>query len=240
MSGLVHAVARCFNRTEAAGFPYACKRSNRPLLLYRLLGTLLLSLLAGCQATEGIRNQLAYSDACNDLIVGWRNRVWASQALHEHQGLTADQRFPDDFEEGFRDGYAAAGQGGDGCPPPVPPRKYWSWKYQTPEGQGKVSAWYAGFPHGARAAEQDGATNWNQIQVSQLIEQQYAPPYVNTPQGQATSRLAPISQATAPGAAPVPPAPTGDGAALQRLPHPTTRQSAVQSLPAAMPRIAAR
>ena len=239
MSVQVHDAPRWLHRTEAAGSPTAIKRTNRGSVGYRLLGIVLFLFLSGCQATEGIRNQLAYSDACNDLIVGWRNRVWSSQAWHENQELAADQRFPGDFEAGFLDGYAAAGQGSDGCPPPIPPRKYWSWKYQTPEGQGKVAAWYAGWPHGARAAEEDGTTTWSQIQVSHQIEQQYAPPYTRTDRNSANSPL-PTAPAAAPGTAPIPPAPTSDGAALLRLPRPTTRPSPAQPLSSALPRFAAR
>lgn len=239
MSVQVHDTPRWLHRTDAAGSPTAIKRTNRRSVRYRLLGILLLAVLTGCQATEGIRNQLDYSDACNDLIVGWRNRVWSNQAWHEHQELAADQRFPNDFEAGFLDGYAAAGEGGDGCPPPLPPRKYWSWKYQTPEGQGKVAAWYAGWPHGARAAEEDGAASWSQIQVSQQIEQQYAPPYTRTNRN-SSSVLAPTAAGTAPSTEPVPAAPTSDGATLLRLPQPTTRQSPAQPRPSVPPRFAAR
>ena len=240
MSVQVHESTRWLHRTQAVGSPAAVgKWTNRQSVGYRLLGILLLSFLSGCQATEGIRNQLDYSDACNDLIVGWRNRVWSSQAWHERQELAADQQFPGDFEEGFRAGYAATGQGSDGCPPPVPPRKYWSWKYQTPEGQEKVAAWYAGWPHGARAAEEDGVANWSQIQVSRQIEQQYAPPYTQTNRS-APNTPAPTASATGPSTTPTPPAPTNDGAGLLRLPRPITRQSSAQPHPSTMPRFASR
>ncbi len=78
-----------------------------------------------------------------------------------------------EFCEGFRAGYDAIAEGGDGCTPAFPPRQYWGWRYQSAEGQEKVAAWYAGFPHGARAAEEDGIGNWGQIQTSSAIQQRY-------------------------------------------------------------------
>jgi hypothetical protein len=64
--------------------------------------------------------------------------------------------------------------GGDGCTPAFPPREYWGWKYQSHEGQARVAAWFSGFPHGARAAEEDGIGNWYQIQTSSNIQKQYS------------------------------------------------------------------
>jgi hypothetical protein len=51
--------------------------------------------------------------------------------------------------------------------------EYWNWCYQSAEGQARVAAWFAGFPHGAQAAEEDGVGMWNQIQTSSSIQKQY-------------------------------------------------------------------
>lgn len=64
--------------------------------------------------------------------------------------------------------------GGTGCVPTFPPREYWGWKYQSCEGQARVAAWFAGYPHGARAAEEDGIGNYYQIQTSANIQHQYS------------------------------------------------------------------
>lgn len=64
--------------------------------------------------------------------------------------------------------------GGTGCVPTFPPREYWGWKYQSCVGQERVAAWFAGYPHGARAAEEDGIGNYYQIQTSANIQHQYA------------------------------------------------------------------
>jgi hypothetical protein len=73
--------------------------------------------------------------------------------------------------------YLRVVSGGSGCVPPLPPREYWSWKYQTAEGQAKVAAWFDGFTYGAQAADEEGAGMWQDIQVSHLIEAQYSPEF---------------------------------------------------------------
>ncbi|MBI2481161.1 MAG: hypothetical protein HYV60_21745, partial [Planctomycetia bacterium] len=100
-----------------------------------------------------MNNYLAYNDNSNDFVMGWRNSVWSGQAWHNQKNLFADHTEFRAFGAGFRDGYEAVASGGNGCPPPLPPRKYWTWKYQTPEGQCKVAAWFEGYTYGATAAE---------------------------------------------------------------------------------------
>src|SRR5207237_1248141 len=58
---------------------------------------------------------------------------------------------------GFKEGFAEfLYQGGDGEPPPLPPQKYRSIRYQTPEGYQAVEAWFAGYRHGAAEARKSG------------------------------------------------------------------------------------
>lgn len=79
-----------------------------------------------------------------------------------------------DFAEGYRQGYEDVAYGvSNGCTPSFPPRDYWGWQYQSAEGQKKVSAWFAGYPHGARAAEEEGVGNWSQIQMSSNLQSQF-------------------------------------------------------------------
>src|SRR5690606_39815842 len=54
------------------------------------------------------------------------------------------------------DGYKSVCIGGDGCPPAMPPRHYWSHHYQCDEGKCQIMAWYDGFHHGVLAAQIDG------------------------------------------------------------------------------------
>jgi len=126
---------------------------------------------------RGVGNYIAYNDNCNDFVLSWRNNVWSQQAWRARQHLYCDQPQFRAFGEGFRAGYQDVASGGSGCVPALPPRRFWTWRYQTAEGQAKVAAWFAGFPHGASAAEEEGAGNWRDIQVSHLIEMQYSPEF---------------------------------------------------------------
>jgi len=150
------------------------RRSRWLLMLLVMLNT---AALTGCSIGQSIGNYLAYNDTQNDFVMGWRNQVWARQAWHEQKYQFAGHQQFRAFGEGFRAGYVSVASGGGSCPPAVPPRKYWSWKYQTPEGQCKVAAWFEGFTYGAQAAESDGAGNFQQIQVSHAIEVQYSPEF---------------------------------------------------------------
>jgi hypothetical protein len=131
----------------------------------------------GCTLFRGVNAQVAYNDRVNDFVLGWRNSVWARQAWYERADHFVGEPHLAVFGAGFRSGYADVAAGGSGCPPPLPPRKYWSWQYQTPEGQAKVAAWFSGYPHGARAAEEEQAGEYQNIQVSYVIEQQYSPEF---------------------------------------------------------------
>lgn len=144
-----------------------------------LLVTVLLGLLfaPGCSPFRGLRENLQYNDSMNDFVMGWRNSAWARQAWNERKWMHVDEPQFISFGQGFRDGYADVAGGANGCVPPLPPRSFWTWKYQTGEGQAKVAAWFAGYPYGARAAQEDGAGNFQQIQVSHLIEAQYSPEF---------------------------------------------------------------
>jgi hypothetical protein len=145
------------------------------------LCVLALALNVGCTAVQGIREHIAYNDTVNDFVLEWRNNAWASQAWHQRKWQFVGQPYLREFGEGFRAGYADVANGGNGCTPALPPRKYWNWRYQSGEGQAKVAAWFAGYPHGAKAAEEDGAGLYSQIQVSESLRAEYRlghePPY---------------------------------------------------------------
>jgi len=163
--------------------PRTVKRQPRSSIRFisRAMGMLsacvLVAVGGGCSALQGVRDYAQYNDVTDDFVVGWRNYAWANKAWHARKGYHACEPQLHDFGEGFRAGYRDVAAGSNGCPPPLPPRQYWSWKYQNPEGQAKTGAWFAGYPHGAKAAEEDGAGNWREIPVSHVIEQQYAPEF---------------------------------------------------------------
>lgn len=148
------------------------------LAVYGLL-VLAASASSGCISADAVKSYIAYNDPANDFVMGWRNSVWARQAWHARKWQFVDEPQFHAFGQGFRDGYVSVAGGGNGCPPPLPPRRYWNWRYQTAEGQAQVAAWFAGFPHGAQAADEEGAGLYQQIQVSHPIEVQYSPEFQN-------------------------------------------------------------
>lgn len=148
-----------------------------PRLLWLLGVAVLFTASTGCATFQGVRDYIQYNDATDDFVVGWRNYVWANKAWAAQKDCYYGQPHLADFGEGFRAGYRNVAAGGDGCPPPLPPRNYWNWKHQSPEGQAKIAAWFSGYPYGAAAAEQEGAGNWREIPVSHVIQQMYSPEF---------------------------------------------------------------
>lgn len=116
------------------------------------------------------------------------------KAWHRRKHRFCREKYQRDFCAGFRAGYEAVASGADGCTPAFPPSDYWSWEYQSAEGQAKTSAWYSAFPHGARAAEEDGVANWNQVPMSAALQAEYQQAGVLTHEG----ALYPIPDPNAP------------------------------------------
>ncbi len=155
------------------------QKSNLLRLVRKRLAILLLASsatvpLAGCSAFTGLNNSWQYNGYWNQTMMGHRNKSSASKAWHCRKHHFCNEKYLREFSQGFRAGYMDVADGGKGCTPSFPPREYWGWKYQSCEGQARVAAWYSGFPHGARAAEEDGIGTWTQIQTSSAIQQQYA------------------------------------------------------------------
>lgn len=148
-------------------------RAARSGLWLLLPMAIMLSMGSGCSAWRGLT--IWQNETFEEVAVNWRNHVWARQAWREHQSQFSNQPHCDAFGEGFTAGYCGICDGGTGCCPPTAPQEYWGWQYQTPEGQAKTAAWFAGYPYGVRAAEQDGVGHMNQIQTSALIDAQYSP-----------------------------------------------------------------
>lgn len=62
-----------------------------------------------------------------------------------------------DYAQGFKDGFVDfVMAGGTVTPPLLPPRRYWRYDYQTPEGQRAAHDWFAGFEAGAVSARDGG------------------------------------------------------------------------------------
>lgn len=137
-----------------------------------LIGAIMLAgSFSGCNIARGVRDYVAYNTPTEDFVSGWRDRVWANRAYNARRDFYDAPAYESEFKAGFAAGYRDIAQGGDGCTPSLPPRKYWSWRYQSAEGQAKVAAWFSGFPHGARAAEEDGVGDYYQIQVASWLDE---------------------------------------------------------------------
>lgn len=130
---------------------------------------------SGCTMMNGIHQGITNNEALDEFMVGYRNRAWSARSWHNNKHKFCDRKHLKDFQAGYRQGYEDVAAGGNGCSPTMAPSEYWGWKYQSPEGQAKVNAWFESYPLGARAAEEDGLGNWGHIQTM-LPTQQVAQP----------------------------------------------------------------
>jgi hypothetical protein len=127
--------------------------------------------IGGC---HGLQNCCKVGNYWNEKMLRDKHAWAAKRAWNDRFTCFENQPHVRDFANGFKAGYIDVADGGTGCVPTFPPRDYWGWKFQSCEGQARVSAWFAGYPHGARAAEEEGIGNYYQIQTSMNIQQQYA------------------------------------------------------------------
>ena len=75
--------------------------------------------------------------------------------------------FSVDYARGFEDGFVDfLDAGGTGHPPPLPPRRYWRSKYQSPDGQLATQQWFSGYQDGVLAAQASGYRDFVVIPVS--------------------------------------------------------------------------
>lgn len=169
-------------------------KHRRRWVCIALLGAMVIP-LSGCTAFTGMHNSWTYNNFWNERMLRGKNSVAARKAWSARSHCYANQKYVKDFARGFRAGYMDVADGGSGCTPTFPPREYWGWRYQSCEGQAKVAAWFSGFPHGAKAAEQDGVGNWSQIQTSASVQNQYAEHGLLNPE---YSGMYPIPQSAVP------------------------------------------
>lgn len=103
-----------------------------------------------------------------DKVIEWtRDRKLANAAWDQYAACNGGQAFSEDFADGFRDGYQDyLFAGGTGMPPPLPPRRYWKPKYETPRGYQAVEEWFAGFRQGAAAAQGSGLRQYITVSSS--------------------------------------------------------------------------
>ncbi|WP_143543759.1 hypothetical protein [Rhodopirellula sp. MGV] len=135
-----------------------------------LAGTaaLILTGSAGCSILTNAYSYARKSDCLDDFMLSHRNKVFAQRAWFREASCHAGQANLSEFKAGFIKGYIDVANGGSGCTPSVAPSQYWGWKYQSPGGQAAIGAFFAGYPYGAKAAEQDGLSNWSNVRPHRL------------------------------------------------------------------------
>ncbi len=153
-----------------------CPREKRLLHRGKLLTAcflVVLSCSSGCTLVHNAHRALSFNDSWNEAVVVMRNRNWSTKAWHKRKHHFCNERHSQDFCAGFRQGYEDVAGGSNGCTPACAPRAYWSWEFQSAEGQARTAAWFAGYPQGARAAEEEGIGNYTQLQLSSGLQQEY-------------------------------------------------------------------
>lgn len=111
------------------------------------------------------------------------------------------------YARGWKRGYYDVSTGSCGQPPAVPPAKYWSARYQDPDGQQAVDDWYRGYQCGVIAAEQCGHPHWNAVPSHSAPTWQPMPSDLAIPPEAPAMPLAdPGLPYETPGSAPPPPA----------------------------------
>jgi hypothetical protein len=110
---------------------------------------------AGCGLVSNATHTLCsgVQQSIDDVWEKHRNAAWAKEAWARAVSECADQSFSEDHERGFKTGFTYfVTYGGNGEPPPLPPEKYRSVKYQTPQGFQAIEDWFAGYRHGVAVA----------------------------------------------------------------------------------------
>jgi len=114
---------------------------------------ILASIASGCTQLEDARLE-------------GRLRRMARSAYANSPGACNGVAHSYDYVRGFEEGYYDVASGGDGCPPALPPKKYWSATYASPVGQEHIEAWFQGFRDGAATAKSDGVASFGVLHIS--------------------------------------------------------------------------
>ncbi len=154
------------------------RRWTRLLLLAVTVTSVTVS-SSGCTSIRAATKQLSQHEALDEFMVDYRNRAWSARAWLCRKDQFRNRHYLADFEAGFRAGYEDVAAGGSGCVPAVCPRSYWGWQYQSADGQGRMNAWFEGYPLGVQAAEEDGIGHWSHVATAFTSP----PPCQNCPTG---------------------------------------------------------
>jgi len=117
-----------------------------------------------CTGCSVIVTQL--KDRRDDFAIRRTNRHIASRAWSDVKVCYDDLPCRADFEKGFKRGYSDRASGLNGCPPALPPRRYWRAKLMGHEAMSRANAWFDGYRHGVVVAEQDGNADLARVPTS--------------------------------------------------------------------------
>lgn len=106
----------------------------------------------------------------DEAFVRYRDCVWANRAYNLEYGHTR-RPLADHFRKGYVAGYMDVSRGGSGYVPAVPPSDYMNYEYQSAEGSSCVSAWFEGFPAGAKAAKSRNLDQYANAYVSGTMQE---------------------------------------------------------------------
>ncbi len=127
----------------------------------------------GCSSFSGLSNHIQYNSSWNDFVAG--TAIASGQPKHGTPGSTSSvARNICMISLLVSERLRRRRIGIQWMHASLPSSRVLELEYQSAEGQAKVAAWFSGYPHGARAAEEDGVGNWTQIQTSTTIQTEYA------------------------------------------------------------------
>jgi len=132
----------------------------------RLSLLILLSVLAsGCGlGGKFIRTMVVepgqYRTRKDGVVARYRCRRLAVSAWQRFRQSSPVAAYSEHYASGFKKGFTEyVYAGGPGTPPPIPPRRYWNDRFQTPQGHREVNDWYAGYRSGVAIAMWEGCRN---------------------------------------------------------------------------------
>jgi hypothetical protein len=223
---------------------FAALRPGRPRHGFALaLGcALIVGAASGCSVCQQARRTVCFEPLDFPLKLDRARslktyRRWAAEAWRTERAACPEAAASRDYATGFQDGFVDfLYAGGDGTPPPIPPRKYWNLAWRSPAGQVAANQWFAGFRHGAQVAHDGGyrqqavvpssfraaeRREWDAPDASSLAEpiEELGPPREDLPTPPASMAFPDLPSATPASPVSTPPlggaAPRKDAAALQ-------------------------
>jgi hypothetical protein len=150
----------------------ACRAINRRKWIHTQALIVCCAAFSGCTVCQNFKRTMWHEPAAFswkhdrrlsvEVYREWAGRAWQQASLDCPQMLSDN-----DYALGFRDGFVDyVYAGGNGEPPPVPPRPYWNVMLRSPEGKQRADRWFAGYRHGAQSARVGGYRELGTIRTS--------------------------------------------------------------------------